>query len=110
MKIVGFSLMYIFIFKKSPILWIIFMFLLSFIMFLICHFLELKFYNLFWPILYISFFQFIRPESGLNLMDNILFSKSNFNEIDEKNGWIKKITGNLMFILGSCLGYYLFYY
>ena len=109
-KIINFSLMYIFIFKRKPILWIIFMFFLSISLFAVGYILNLKFYVLFWPILSVSFFLFIRPESQINLLDNIKYARSTYNEIDENKGWLKKVTGNLMFIIGSCIGYYLFYY
>jgi hypothetical protein len=109
MKIINLSIMYIFLFRKKPTLWIIFMFLLSFVLFAIFHILNLKFYTIFWSIIIVSYFQFIKPESEISLIDNIKFAKSTYNEIDPKNGWLKKIAGNLMFIIGSFVGYYLFY-
>ena len=86
------------------------MFLLSLILFFIAHIFGLKFYNLFWPIILVSYFQFIKPVSEINLIDNIRYSKSTYNQIGKKNGWLKKVIGNFMFILGACLGYYIFYY
>ncbi len=108
-KVMDFSLMYIFLFKRSPILWIFFMFFLSLGLFTVGHILKLKFYMLFWPILFVSYFQFIKPDPGLSLRDHISFSKSTFNDIDQKNGWLKKVAGNFMFIVGCIIGYYLFY-
>ena len=108
MKIINFSIVYIFVFKRKPLLWIFFMFFISFLFFAIGGVFDLKFYLFFWPILLVSIFQFVKPESNVNLIDNILLSKNTFNEIDEKNGWFKKVAGNFMFLVGAVLGYYLF--
>jgi hypothetical protein len=100
---------FIFLLEKKPILWILIMLLLGFLFFMIGSKIQDSF-NVVWWSSALTFFALLPPKKNKDLENEInLGANDIYSEIGLKNGQIKYRIGLATYVIGSILGWVVYY-